>query len=193
MSVVEDIALRMMYFESRNVLEIDLITANSFGRVQTKCESDIDDLNAVVVPELIGLNVLEQQLFDDILSDVVEEGRVRFGFSLACAKTASTYVGLPLYQYLGGIFSRSVPSIILGDSIVNESFVVTGKRPQGTSQQFDTLTAMAEGDRHAPSCLAFTDEGSWHVACGMSYDYIEIFKKEDINELLRIKEHMLEM
>jgi enolase len=98
MSVVEDIAVRNLYFESRNVLEIDLITANSFGRVQIKSGSDIDDLNAVVVPELIGLNVLEQPLFDDILSDVVDEGRVKFGFSLACAKAASTFVGLGGYS-----------------------------------------------------------------------------------------------
>jgi hypothetical protein len=136
--------------------------------------------------------VLEQPLFDDILSDVVDEGRVKFGFSLACAKAASTFVGLPLYQYIGGVFAHSIPAIVFGDSIVDESFEQMGKPPSFEYQQLDTLTAMAAAK--APfTCLPFSDEGSWHIACGMSYDFIEIYKKEDINELLRIKEHMLEM
>ncbi len=192
MSVVEDIAVRNLYFESRNVLEIDLITVNSFGRVQIKSNGDIEDLNAVVAPELIGLNVLEQSLFDDILSDVVDEGRVKFGFSLACAKAASTFVGLPLYQYIGGIFSTSIPRIIFGDAVVDESFAPLGKPPSFEYQSLDTLSSMIAA-RTSPACLPFSDEGSWHIACGLSYDFIEIYKKEDINELLRIKEHMLEM
>jgi len=122
MSIIEDFALRKLYIESRDLLEIDLFTANSFGRTQIKSDSDIDDLYTVIVPELMGLNVLEQCLFDDILCEVIDDNKVRFGFSLACAKAAASFLGLPLYQYLGGIFDVRLRKAVLGGAIVDDEF-----------------------------------------------------------------------
>lgn len=191
MSIVEDFVLRKLYLESRNLLEIDLFSANSFGRVQIKADVDIEDLYAVVVPELMGLNILEQGIFDDILCDVIDDDKVRFGFSLACAKTASTFLGLPLYQYLGGIFNVKRPKMVLGGMIVDEDFNETGKAGNLTYQILDTLSILSKMDR--TSCIKYVEDGSWHVAYGLSFDFVEIYKREDINEYLRIKEHMSEV
>ncbi len=191
MSIIEDFALRNLYVESKNLFEIDLFTGSSFGRAQVKCDVDIEDLYAVVVPELIGLNVMEQRLLDEILLDVVEDSKIRFAFSLACAKSAASYLGLPLYQYLGGIFTMNVPVIVFGDAIVDSTFNKLSKSHKIIYQDLDTLTELSKQEKS--SCIQYAEDGSWHVACGMGFDYIEIYKREDINELLRIKEHMLEV
>jgi len=190
MSIVEDFALHKLYIESRNLLEIDLFTANSFGRTQIKSDADIDDLYTVIVPELMGLNVLEQRLFDDILCDVIDDNRVRFGFSLACAKAAASFLGLPLYQYLGGIFNVRMPRPVLGGSIVDEEFNEIGR---AGSLEYLRLDALSQLSAHSKdSCIKYVEDGSWHVAYGLSFEFVEIYKREDINEYLRIKEHMSE-
>ncbi|HPR42622.1 MAG TPA: hypothetical protein PK718_08800 [Candidatus Methanofastidiosa archaeon] len=191
MSIVEDFALRKLYIESRNLLEIDLFTANSFGRTQIKSDADIDDIYTVIVPELMGLNVLEQSLFDDILCDVIEDNRVRFGFSLACAKAAASYLGLPLHQYLGGIFSERMPKAVFGGSIIDDDFNETARAGNLDYLKLDSLSNISKMDKG--SCIKFVEEGSWHVAYGLSFEYVEIYKREDINEYLRIKEHMSEV
>ncbi|MBN1786209.1 MAG: hypothetical protein JW825_04390 [Candidatus Methanofastidiosa archaeon] len=191
MSIVEDFALRKLYIESRNMLEIDLLSANSFGRAQIKSDVDIDDLYTVIVPELMGLNILEQGVFDDILSDVIDDPRVRFGFSLACAKAAASFLGLPLYQYLGGIFNKVMPQIVLGGSLIDENFAELGRAGNLEYLRLDTLSSLSKMDR--ASCIKYVEEGSWHVAYGLSFKFVEIYKREDINEYLRIKEHMSEV
>lgn len=191
MSVIEDFVLRKLYIESKNLLEIDLFTSSSFGRAQIKSDGEIEDLYAIVVPELMGLNVLEQRLIDDMLVDVVDDARIRFGFSLACAKAAASHLGLPLYQYLGGIFNVHIPAILFGDGIVDDAFNVEGNPGNVVYQQLDTLTELSRMDK--TSCIKYVEDGSCHVACGLSFAYLEIYKKQDINELIRIKEHMLEV
>jgi hypothetical protein len=191
MSIVEDFALRKLYIESRNLLEIDLFTTSSFGRTQIKSDADIDDLYTVIVPELMGLNVLEQSLFDEILCDVIEDNKVRFGFSLACAKAAASYLGLPLYQYLGGIFNERLPKAVFGGCIVDEDFNEMGRAGNLEYLRLDALSNLSGMDKR--SCIKFVEDGSWHVAYGLSFEFVEIYKREDINEYLRIKEHMSEV
>jgi len=191
MSIIEDFALRKLYIESRDLLEIDLFTANSFGRTQIKSDSDIDDLYTVIVPELMGLNVLEQCLFDDILCEVIDDNKVRFGFSLACAKAAASFLGLPLYQYLGGIFDVRLPKAVLGGAIVDDEFNEVGRAGNLEYLRLDALSQLSKMDKR--SCIKFVEDGSWHVAYGLSFEFVEIYKREDINEYLRIKEHMSEV
>jgi hypothetical protein len=190
-SVIEDFAIRTLYGETKDLIEIDLFTASSFGRAQVRASLDVDDLTTVVAPELIGLNVLEQRLFDDVVEDVSEDPNARFAFSLACAKAAASYIGLPLYQYLGGVFNVTTPSIVFGDSEVDTAFNSMGPAPRIDYHEPATLSSLSTQD--PASGLQFVEEGSWHVACGLSYRYVEIYRKEDINELLRIKEHMTEV
>ncbi|MHC1604840.1 MAG: hypothetical protein ACXQTP_02570 [Candidatus Methanofastidiosia archaeon] len=191
MSVIEDVVLRNLFIESKNLLELDIFTSSSFGRSHVKSEADIEDIRDVVVPELIGLNVLEQKIIDAIIKDVIDDNKMRFAFSLACAKAAASYLGLPLYQYLGGIFNVKVPQVIFGGSVVDTEFKVVSKPKNFIYQKLDTITGLSYQNKS--SCIKYVEDGSWHIACGLSFDYVEIYRKEDINELLRIKEHMLEV
>ncbi|RZN47400.1 hypothetical protein EF808_04430 [archaeon] len=192
MSVIEDFAIRTLYGDTRDLVEVDLFTASSFGRAQVRASLDVDDLTTVAAPELVGLNVLEQRLFDDVVEEVAEDPNARFAFSLACAKAAASYIGLPLYQYLGGVFNVSTPSIVYGDSEVDTAFNVVAPAPRIDYSELATLSSLST-QVPLTGGLQYVEEGSWHVACGLSYRYVEIYKKEDINELLRIKEHMTEV
>ncbi len=66
--------------------------------------------------ELIGLDATEQALIDRVLLDLdgtANKGKLGanaiLGVSLAVAKAAAASVGLPLYQYLGGVHAHTLP------------------------------------------------------------------------------------
>jgi enolase len=66
--------------------------------------------------QLIGLDATEQGLIDRVLLDLdgtPNKGKLGanaiLGVSLAVAKAAAASVGLPLYQYLGGVHAHTLP------------------------------------------------------------------------------------
>lgn len=76
----------------------------------------VDNVNNYIAEELIGLNVFDQILIDStmIQSDgTPNKGKFGanaiLGVSLACAKAAAESLGLPLYQYIGGVNSKVLP------------------------------------------------------------------------------------
>lgn len=79
-------------------------------------ERAVDHVNAVIAPEIIGMNVLEQRILDDVLIRIDgTENKKRLGanallgVSMAAARAASAVTGLPLYAYLGGVHVRNLP------------------------------------------------------------------------------------
>jgi len=71
----------------------------------------VENVNEKIAPALMeeGIPVTEQRLIDQFLIDLDgTEGKSKLGanailgVSLACAKAAADYMGLPLYRYLGG-------------------------------------------------------------------------------------------
>lgn len=76
----------------------------------------VDNVNDVIAPELLGLNVLDQPLIDSVMIELdgtKNKGRLGanaiLGVSLACAKAAAGYLGLSLYEYIGGINAKVLP------------------------------------------------------------------------------------
>lgn len=70
----------------------------------------------IIAEELIGIDATQQQLVDQILLDIdATENKSKLGanamlgVSMACAKAASESIGLPLYQYLGGVTAYKLP------------------------------------------------------------------------------------
>ena len=92
----------------------------------------VKNVNEVIAPELIGLNVFEQPLIDKTLIELDgtdNKGKLGanaiLGVSLACAKAAAESIGLPLYQYIGGVNAKVLPvpmmNIINGGSHADNS------------------------------------------------------------------------
>ncbi|HZK41410.1 MAG TPA: phosphopyruvate hydratase, partial [Clostridia bacterium] len=70
----------------------------------------VDNINFTIAPEIIGMNVFDQVEIDRMLIELDgTDNKATLGanailaVSLACAKAASKALGLPLWQYLGGI------------------------------------------------------------------------------------------
>lgn len=76
----------------------------------------VENITDVIDPMLAGYDVTDQALIDDtmIKADGTENksklgANAILGVSMACARAAAEYVGLPLYRYLGGMGAVQMP------------------------------------------------------------------------------------
>lgn len=76
----------------------------------------VDNVNEIIGPELIGMDVTDQIGIDQLMIDLdgtPNKGKLGanaiLGVSLAAAKAAANFFGLPLYQYIGGINAKELP------------------------------------------------------------------------------------
>ena len=76
----------------------------------------VANVNEVIAPELIGANALDQPGIDRLLIQLDGTpnkeklgANAILGVSLAVAKAAASAVGLPLYQYIGGVNAKTLP------------------------------------------------------------------------------------
>ena len=76
----------------------------------------VDHINDEIADELFGLDAVEQKEIDELLIDLDgTANKSKFGAnailgtSLAVAKAAAASLGLPLYRYLGGVYSHVLP------------------------------------------------------------------------------------
>ncbi|GIM29490.1 enolase [Clostridium polyendosporum] len=76
----------------------------------------VQNVNEAIATELIGMNVFEQTLIDKTLIELdatENKGKLGanaiLGVSLATAQAAANYLGLPLYQYIGGVNAKVLP------------------------------------------------------------------------------------
>ncbi len=76
----------------------------------------VENVNEIIAPEIIGLDALDQCKIDKTLIDLdgtPNKGKLGanaiLGVSLAVAKAAAEYCGLPLYRYIGGAGARELP------------------------------------------------------------------------------------
>lgn len=79
-------------------------------------EKAVENVNAIIAPKVEGLDALEQAYLDTTLIELdgTENksnlgANAILGVSMAVCRAASEYVGLPLYQYIGGIRAREIP------------------------------------------------------------------------------------
>lgn len=84
-----------------------------FGKgVQKAVENVIEE----IADEIVGYDALDQRTIDEVMIEIDgTENKSRIGanailaVSLATAKAAANYLGIPLFQYLGGIQARYLP------------------------------------------------------------------------------------
>jgi enolase len=76
----------------------------------------VDNVNKLIGPELVGMDALEQVAIDMKMIEIDGTktksklgANAMLGVSLAVAKAASQYHGMPLYRYIGGTNARHLP------------------------------------------------------------------------------------
>ncbi|BBA17293.1 phosphopyruvate hydratase [Blattabacterium cuenoti] len=84
----------------------------------------IQNVNDIIAPELIGKSILDQICIDQLmlkLDGTINKKRLGsnaiLAVSLATAKAASNELNLPLYKYIGGVYTYSLPIPLI--NIVN--------------------------------------------------------------------------
>ena len=83
------------------------------GKGTTKA---VNNVNEKIAPVVIGMDVTQQNLIDKamIALDGTDDksnlgANAILGVSLACARAAANYYGIPLYNYLGGFNAKVLP------------------------------------------------------------------------------------
>lgn len=76
----------------------------------------VHNVNELIYPELVGIDVFEQGMIDKIMLELdgtPNKGRLGanaiLGVSLAVAKAAAIDCGMPLYRYIGGVNANTLP------------------------------------------------------------------------------------
>ncbi|HRX30413.1 MAG: phosphopyruvate hydratase [Bacteroidales bacterium] len=76
----------------------------------------VNNVNKIIAEEIVGMNVLEQQLIDETmikLDDTPNKGNLGanaiLGVSLAVAHAAAQLTNQPLFRYVGGVNARTLP------------------------------------------------------------------------------------
>ena len=98
----------------REALELrDGDKSRYLGKGTTKA---VNNVNEKIAPVVIGMDVTQQNLIDKamIALDGTDDKRnlganAILGVSLACARAAANYYGIPLYNYLGGFNAKVLP------------------------------------------------------------------------------------
>jgi enolase len=133
-TIIEDVYARKIYdSRGRPTIEVEVVTADGFGRASAPAGAStgahevvpfprggIDEavklVNEVVAEKLIGMDSTDQVAIDDLLHEVdgTEDfsrlgGAAALAISIAAAKAAASSLGLPLFQYVGGVFATEIP------------------------------------------------------------------------------------
>ncbi len=76
----------------------------------------VTNVNTIIAPALLDSNALDQVAIDQLMIEMdgtPNKGKLGanaiLGVSLAVAKAAANYVGLPLYRYIGGVNAKELP------------------------------------------------------------------------------------
>jgi enolase len=84
----------------------------------------VEHVNSEIADAVIGLDVLRQVRIDNALLDLDGTdnksrlgANAMLGVSMACARAAATFLGLPLYKYLGGVNAKVLPAPLM--NIIN--------------------------------------------------------------------------
>ncbi|MBL4935338.1 phosphopyruvate hydratase [Clostridium sp. YIM B02515] len=139
-------------FEAVELRDDDKAVYNGKGVLKA-----VENVNNVIASELIGMNVFDQVAIDKAmiaLDGTKNKGNLganaMLGVSLAVAHAAANYLGLPLYQYVGGVNAKVLPvpmmNIINGgkhadNNVDLQEFMIM---PAGASSFSEALRMSAE-------------------------------------------------
>ena len=157
-------------------------------------EKAIDNINSIITPNLLGEEVFNQQLIDNLLMEMDGSfdkstlgANAILAVSLACARAASNSLDIPLYRYLGGINGRVLPTpmmnILNGGAHANnnldfQEFMIS---PVGMSTFSEALKAGSEIFHALKNilnkkgfCTAVGDEGGFAPNLNSTCEAIEV-------------------
>lgn len=76
----------------------------------------VENVNEVIAPEIVGMEAIRQIDIDTLMIELDGTPNKQklganaiLGVSMAVARAAAKYLGLPLYQYIGGVNARELP------------------------------------------------------------------------------------
>ncbi len=76
----------------------------------------VENVNEIIAPEVLGMEAIRQIDIDTLMIELDGTpnksklgANAILGVSLAVARAAADYLGLPLYQYIGGVNAREIP------------------------------------------------------------------------------------
>ncbi|WP_258103833.1 phosphopyruvate hydratase [Marinoscillum sp. MHG1-6] len=184
MSLIESVHARQILDSRGNpTVEVDVVTENGFlGRAAVPSGAStgeheavelrdgdkskylgkgvlkaVDNVNETIAPEIVGYNVFDQKLIDDVMIELDGTknksklgANAILGVSLAVAKAAAQESGQSLFRYLGGVNAHILPvpmmNIINGGShsdapIAFQEFMI---RPVGAPTFSEALRMGAE-------------------------------------------------
>lgn len=76
----------------------------------------VENVNEIIAPEIVGMEAIRQIDIDTLMIELDGTPNKQklganaiLGVSMAVARAAAKYLGLPLYQYIGGVNARELP------------------------------------------------------------------------------------
>ena len=112
----------------------------------------VENVNKIIAPKLIGLNVMEQVEIDNLMlkldgTDTKSNlgANAILGVSLAVAKSAADYLGIPLYRYIGGPNAKTLPIPMMN--------VINGGKHADSSVDFQEYMIMPVGAKNVKEAI----------------------------------------
>lgn len=98
-------------YEALELRDGDKDRYNGFGVLNA-----VNNVNNIIAPELIGFEVTEQAMIDQLMIELDDTPTKKtlganaiLGVSLACARAAAEELEMPLYNYIGGTNAKILP------------------------------------------------------------------------------------
>jgi enolase len=125
----------------------------------------VEHVNNEIAAEIIGLNVFDQILIDKLMIELdgtKNKGNLGanaiLGVSLAVAKAAAGSVGLPLYQYIGGVNAKTLPAPMMN--------IINGGSHADNNVDLQEFMVMALGAETFSQAIQMCSE-TYHVLKGI--------------------------
>jgi len=117
----------------------------------------VDNVNNVIGPEVQGMDALEQVELDRMMIDLDgTENKSKLGanailgVSMAAARAAADYLGIPLYKYLGGYHTNLLP--------VPMANIINGGKHSDNKIDFQEFMVMPVGAESVREAIRWTAE-----------------------------------
>jgi len=112
----------------------------------------VKNVNEIIAPEILGLDALLQEELDALMIELdatANKGKLGanaiLGVSLAAARAAADWAGLPLYRYLGGCNANILPVPMMN--------ILNGGKHADNNVDFQEFMIMPTGAKDFPQAL----------------------------------------
>jgi enolase len=205
MTFIENAAARKILDSRGNpTVEVEILTESGYGmagapsgastgehEVQSFPKKGVDASVKIfedeIVPQLIGMDASEQRAIDALLHHIDGTanfsrigGNLSVATSLAVAKAAAASYGMPLYKYVGGALSNSLPKPLanvigggrhaIGGTDIQEFLVISMAKKASDCVFGNARTHRIVGEllkKKLPGhAIGKGDEGAWVAALG---------------------------